>query len=101
MYNNEKFVIKQPCTGDEYLRSLEDDREVWIYGKRVESVVTHPAFNNTARMIARLYDSLHQGEKKSIITCATDTGSGGVTHRFFRASKSAKELLSARDAIAE
>ena len=34
----------QPLTGAEYLDSLKDDREIWIYGERVKDVTTHPAF---------------------------------------------------------
>ena len=49
----------RPYTGAEYLESLRDGREIWIYGERVKDVTTHPAFRNTARMIARLYDALH------------------------------------------
>jgi 4-hydroxyphenylacetate 3-monooxygenase len=43
-----------PLTGRQYLDSLDDGREVWIYGKRVKNVAEHPAFRNSARMIARL-----------------------------------------------
>ncbi|MCB0010301.1 MAG: hypothetical protein KDE34_00320, partial [Anaerolineales bacterium] len=42
-----------PFTGAEYLQSLQDDREVWIYGRRVADVSQHPAFRNSARMVAR------------------------------------------------
>ena len=48
---------RSPAT--EYLESLRDGREIWIYGERVKDVTTHPAFRNTVRMIARLYDALH------------------------------------------
>ena len=48
--------------GQEYLESLRDGREVYIYGERVKDVTTHPAFRNTARTIARLYDALHDPE---------------------------------------
>ena len=48
----------RPLTGDEYIESLRDDREVWIYGERVKDVTTHPAFRNAVRMTARLYDAL-------------------------------------------
>jgi len=48
----------RPLTGAEYLESIRDGREIWIYGERVKDVTTHPAFRNTARMIARLYDAL-------------------------------------------
>jgi 4-hydroxyphenylacetate 3-monooxygenase len=88
-------------TSDEYLESLRDGREVWIYGERVKDVTTHPAFRNTARMVARLYDALHQPDKQAVLTEETDTGSGGRTHRFYKASHSADDLVGARDAIAE
>ncbi len=91
----------QPMTGQEYIESLRDGREIWIYGERVKDVTTHPAFRNTVRMLARLYDALHNEPTKSIITTATDTGSGGYTHKFYQGSHSVEELVGARDAIAE
>lgn len=48
-----------PFTGKEYLDSLDDGREVWIYGKRVGKITEHPAFRNSARMVARFYDAMH------------------------------------------
>ena len=60
-----------------------------------------PAFRNTARMIARLYDALHDPARKDVLTTPTDTGSGGFTHKFYKASRNAEELVGARDAIAE
>jgi len=92
---------KRPFTGAEYLESLRDGREIWIYGERVKDVTRHPAFRNTVRMIARLYDALHDPARKDILTTATDTGSGGYTHRFYKGSGNAEELVAARDAIAE
>src|SRR5439155_718305 len=50
----------RPFTGAEFLESLRDTREVWIYGERVKDVTTHPAFRNPARMLARLYHALLQ-----------------------------------------
>src|SRR5688572_10117127 len=91
----------RPFTGDEYLESLRDGREIWIYGERVKDVTTHPAFRNTVRMIARLYDALHDPARRKILTIETDTGSGGYTHRFYRASRNVEEMVGARDAIAE
>ena len=43
----------RPMKGDEYLESLRDGREVWIYGEKVDDVTTHPAFRNGARSVAR------------------------------------------------
>src|SRR5262249_16479375 len=91
----------RPFTGAEYLASLRDSREVYIYGERVDDVTTHPAFRNAARSIARLYDALHDPKTKDVLTWATDTGSGGYTHKFFRAAHSREELIPQRAAIAQ
>ena len=88
-------------TGDEYLESVRDGREIWIYGERVKDVTTHPAFRNTVRMIARLYDALHDPARQAVLTTETDTGGGSFTHKFFKASRTAEDLVGARDAIAE
>src|SRR4029434_9362211 len=90
----------RPYTGAEYLESIRDGREIYIYGERVKDVTTHPAFRNTARMIARLYDALHDPATQPILTMPTDTGSGGFTHRFYRPSRNAEEMVAAREAIA-
>ncbi len=90
----------RPFTSEEYVESLRDDREIWIYGERVKDVTTHPAFRNTVRMLSRLYDALHD-ERKGVLCDATDTGSGGYTHRFFKAPTSTEDMVGARDAIAE
>ena len=58
----------RPFTGAEYLASLNDGREVYVYGERVDDVTTHPAFRNAARSIARLYDALHDPKTKDLLT---------------------------------
>jgi 4-hydroxyphenylacetate 3-monooxygenase len=93
-------MTPRPLTGAEYLDSLRGPREIWIYGEQVQDLTTHPAFRNAARMVARLYDALHDPERQAVLTCPTDTGSGGYTHKFFRAPTSADDLIGARDAIA-
>jgi hypothetical protein len=35
-----------PYTGPEYLVSLHDGREIWIYRERVAKITEHPAFQN-------------------------------------------------------
>jgi 4-hydroxyphenylacetate 3-monooxygenase len=90
----------RPFTGKEYLESLRDGREVYIYGERVKDITTHPAFRNSARTIARLYDALHDPKQQDVLTCPTDTGSGTITHKFFRIAKSRDDLVGQRDAIA-
>lgn len=90
---------KMPMTGDEYIKSLQDDREVWIYGERVKDVTTHPAFRNSIRMAARLYDAMHKPELQDKLMVPTDTGSGGKTMSFFRTPHSVEDLKQDRIAI--
>jgi 4-hydroxyphenylacetate 3-monooxygenase len=90
----------RPFTGSEFIESLRDGREVYIYGDRVEDVTKHPAFRNGAVSIARLYDALHDAETKDLLTTQTDTGSGGYTHKFFKVAHSREEVVAQRDAIA-
>ncbi len=91
-------LLSAPMTGQQYLESLRDGRDVYIYGERVPDVVTHPAFRNAARSIARLYDALHTPVVKDSLL-ATDR-LGITTHKFFKPSYSAQELMDACDAIA-
>ncbi|HUN44368.1 MAG TPA: 4-hydroxyphenylacetate 3-hydroxylase N-terminal domain-containing protein [Acetobacteraceae bacterium] len=91
---------RRPFTGAEYMQSLRDGREVYIDGERVADVTTHPAFRNSVRSIARLYDALHDPAQQAVLTCPTDTGSGGYTHRYFRVPRSRDDLVAAQGAIA-
>jgi 4-hydroxyphenylacetate 3-monooxygenase len=44
------LAVSRPQTGAEYLESLNDGREVFIYGEKVKDVTKHPAFRNTRCM---------------------------------------------------
>jgi 4-hydroxyphenylacetate 3-monooxygenase len=90
-----------PLTGAEYLESIRDGREIWAYGERVADVTTHPGFRNAARMVARMYDKLHDPAYKDVLTTPTDTGGGTFTHPFFRTARSVEDCVADRDAIAE
>jgi 4-hydroxyphenylacetate 3-monooxygenase len=91
---------KRPFTGAEFIESLRDGREVYIYGERVKDVTRHPAFRNAAASVAQLYDALHGDKTHAVLTGPTDTGSGGYTHKFFKAARSREEVIAQRDAIA-
>lgn len=91
----------RPMTGDEYLETLRDGREIYIYGERVKDVTTHPAFRNSARMVARLYDALHDPAMQESLTAPTDTGNGSFTHPFFRAPRSLDDIKKDQTAITE
>ena len=77
----------RPFNGAEYLESLRDGREVYIYGERVDDVTTHPAFRNAARSIARLYDALHDPKTKDVLTCPDRHRLGRLYPQVFPASR--------------
>ena len=88
-------------TGAEFLESLRDGREVWIYGERVKDVTVHPAFRNSARMLARVYDALHDPAQRDLMTIPMEGNPSARTHRFFQAPRSIEEQVAGRDAIAQ
>ncbi|HEY4558709.1 MAG TPA: 4-hydroxyphenylacetate 3-hydroxylase N-terminal domain-containing protein [Enteractinococcus sp.] len=90
---------KLPMTSDEYIESLKDGREIYIHGERVKDVTTHPAFRNSVRMVARMYDAFHDEATADKLLVPTDTGNGGKTHAFFKAPKSVDDLRKSREAI--
>ena len=92
--------MTRPYTGAEYLESLLDDRELYLYGERVKDVTRHPAFRNPARMVARLYDALHDPRHQAALTAPTDTGTDGFTHKFFTTSRTVDDLVADQRAIA-
>ncbi|MFE9656593.1 4-hydroxyphenylacetate 3-hydroxylase family protein [Micromonospora sp. NPDC006431] len=92
--------VTRPLTGDEYVESLRDDREIFLYGERVKDVTTHPAFRNPVRMTARLYDALHDPANRDVLTAPTDTGSGGFTHPFYRTPHTVDDMVADQRAIA-
>ncbi len=96
-----KVAVSAPQTGEEFLQSLDDGRTVYIYGERVKDITKHPAFRNTARMVARLYDALHDKKRNGKLLIPTETGNGGMTQAYFRAPRNLEESIAGRDAIAE
>ncbi|MFF8829993.1 4-hydroxyphenylacetate 3-hydroxylase family protein [Streptomyces sp. NPDC015131] len=78
-------------SGQEYLASLRDGREIWLDGERVADVTAHPAFRNTAASLARLYDLAHDSAHTPVLT------QGGV-HRAFAVPRSHQDLVARREA---
>ena len=55
-------------TGAEHIRSLKDGRTVYIDGKLVDDVTEHPAFRNSVRSAAALYDFQAREENAEAMT---------------------------------
>jgi len=61
-------------TGRQYLEGLRSqEREVWLGGKRIDDVTTHPALASGARAIASLYDMQCEPQLKEIMTYRSPT----------------------------
>ncbi|MFJ9785578.1 4-hydroxyphenylacetate 3-hydroxylase family protein [Amycolatopsis sp. NPDC101161] len=90
----------RPLTGAEYVESLRDGREIYLYGERIKDPVAHPAFHNPIRMTARLYDALHDPKHQDVLTKPVDGGGTGYTHRFFTTPKTVEDLVGDQKAIA-
>lgn len=84
-------------TGREYLDSIRDGRQVWLDGELVRDVTRHPAFRNTARSIAALYDLTHDRRHVETLTTPAETGSAR-THRAFQIPRSYEDLVTRRRA---
>ena len=65
-------------TGQQYLDSLNDDRQVYLEGSRVRNVTTDPRLGRAARTVAGLYDMQHDPEWRDLLT-AEDPATGERT----------------------
>jgi len=82
-------------TGDEYLRSLNDGRQVFVDGDKVADVTRHPAFREAARSVARLYDIAAASENRELMTFASPK-TGAPVLRCFQIPRSHADLRARR-----
>lgn len=59
-------------TGDEYRASIQDGREIWINGERVEDPCVHPQIKPIIDIRARIYDMQHAPETQAATTFESD-----------------------------
>lgn len=55
-------------TGKQYLKALQDGRQVYLGGELVTDVTTHPAFRNAAASVASLYDITSEPKNANRLT---------------------------------
>ncbi|MFB3160137.1 4-hydroxyphenylacetate 3-hydroxylase N-terminal domain-containing protein [Neobacillus sp. 179-J 1A1 HS] len=82
-------------TGKEYLESIRDDRSIYIGGKKVDDVTTHPAFKGITQTIANLYDIASDEKNKMIY----NTEDGTLANKIYMIPKSREDLRDRREAI--
>ena len=59
-------------TGQQYIDSIRDGREVYINGERVKDVATHPMFKPLVDIRARIYDMQHDEATRDVMTVEQD-----------------------------
>jgi 4-hydroxyphenylacetate 3-monooxygenase len=84
--------------GAEHRHSLQDDRAVYIEGRRVADVTVDPSFRRSVDSVCRLYDFQAAPEHRELMTFATDTA-GGRAHRMWQLPRSHAELVERRQAL--
>src|SRR5712691_9597877 len=82
-------------TGAEYLRSLDDGRQIFFEGERVGSVIAHPAFRAAANSIAKLFDVAAAPEMRERMTF-TSPKTGGPVWRAYQIPRSHADLKARR-----
>ena len=85
-------------TGARHLESLRDGRQVYIYGKLVEDVTTHPAFRNSVASAAYLYDFQSSPQNIERMTFALPAGGKRVS-RAWQLPANYAELVARREAL--
>jgi 4-hydroxyphenylacetate 3-monooxygenase len=76
-------------TGKEYLESIRDGRVIYVGSERIGDVTTHPAFADTARTYAALYDFKAAPENREALTYEED---GERYSMYFLRPRSADDL---------
>ena len=82
-------------TGADYLRSLQDGRQVFLDGERVKDVTKHPAMRQAARSLARLYDIAAAPEMRERMTFPSPK-TGGPVLRAYQIPKAHADLRARR-----
>lgn len=90
------MVVKD---GAAHIESLKDGREVYLGGKRVEDVTTHPAFRNAVKSAASLYDFQADPANLELMTFESPSQKGLRVNRAWLQAQSYEEFVSRRDAM--
>src|SRR5258708_5795883 len=83
--------------GEAYLAGLQDEREIWLEGKRVDDVTTHPDLAACAQSVAEVYDLQHDPSCQDILTMVLPDGER--VSRGFAEPRSVQDLVARREMI--
>jgi 4-hydroxyphenylacetate 3-monooxygenase len=85
-------------TGAEHIKSLQDGRTVYLDGKLVADVTTHPAYRNAVASAALLYDYQSRPENLELMTFVPEGGTRRV-NRSWQMPRNYDELVHRRKAL--
>src|SRR6202795_3978983 len=85
-------------TGADHIKSLKDGRAVYLDGERIEDVTIHPAFRNSVRSAASLYDFQARPENLELMTFVPD-GANRRINRAWQMPRDHDEMVLRRKAI--
>jgi 4-hydroxyphenylacetate 3-monooxygenase len=84
--------------GTQHIASLRDGRQVYLDGKAVGDVTAHPAFRNSIRSYASLYDYQARPENVEKMTFVSPD-SGNRVSRIWELPTSYEQLVERRSAL--
>ena len=88
-------------TGRQYLDSIRDGREVYIDGKRVEDVTTHPSFKPLVDIRARIYDMQHEAATREILSYEENGERNAIANKLPRTQQDWWDKRRATDTVLE
>lgn len=88
-------------TGSQHNRSLQDGREIFIEGQRVQDVTTHPAFAKSVASVCELYDFQCAPANTELMTFKPPGASDASdrAHRMWQLPSSYEEIRLRREAL--
>ncbi len=87
-----------PRTGANFRQSLDDERSIYLDGKRLDGVSDHPAFRNAIESIANIYEYQARSENLEQMTFEPP-GNGERVSRMWQLPTTYAELVERRRAL--
>jgi len=84
-------------TGAEHIKSLQDNRQIYLDGGIVTDATTHPAYKGAVASVGRMFDFQSAPENRELMTFETDTGTRA--NRIWELPKSYEQLKTRRAAL--
>jgi len=82
----------------QYIESLRDGREVYMYGERVEDVTTHPSLRKAIDHGALDYELQKKSELRDLLIIRSPT-TGAQIRRYFQIPRDSEDLLKRQELI--